>query len=1502
MTFISFAQNHEDILLWRALNKLDTGFYVDIGVIHPDTGSVTRAFYERGWHGLNVIPLASAYRRIDASRLRDINLHCVVGAVPGETVLYTVEDAELSTFDLDELDVLRTNGYAPLPVTVDIETLSNILSQHAPEDIHFLRINVAGAEVLVMEGCDFTRFRPWILVVCALGAASPASSYASWEPSLIKAGYIFVWFDGMSRFYVAEERFGMIGHHFGVPPNVFDDFIRAADTDWAMRIGQSETKALAMSERVRAAETHAREDMRALMEMRVLNEHRLQQIRKLDQMLIATHARIEAEVLRTRHANDWLDAVRRSTSWRVMGPLRVLGRHLAKQREIVDEALPVSVEAPPPISMLSREIDFSDAPKRLPGGQAGRMFPLQIVHQFHSGSARGDAITNSLFLIQRVLRGLGYQSEIYCDQPDPQLGGALRPSSELPLHGNYVLLVHFSLGFDNFQAISGLLASKILMYHNITPPTLLTRSPVLQHYAKLGHEQLSKWKEHVVTALAISEYNALDLRTVGFDVVRSCPLLFDIDAMRAAATLPTLPRQDDVFTLLFVGRLVESKAQDDLIAAFAAFQVRYPRPSRLVLVGRSQSKGDFYIEGLHAHIASLGLTDQVVFTGFVDDSELRQWYRSADLYVSLSHHEGFGVPLIEAMAHGVPVLAWPCGAVPYTIEDENDLLDSREPDAVASRIIELAEDPSRLLAIVRRQTRSLDRFRLSNHVPVLLQALALAGAALPEAPELRRVQDKHLRFAVTGHINGSYSLASVNRGLARSIEAVRPGKVRIVPVSHEPLDDLSGLPANEAIAIATLATRSVSVTGPEIVISQHYPVHVPQDRGDALLAMFFWEESVIPLKTVRVLNAEFRAVLAPSSFVAKTLIDSGVSVPVRMVGQSPDLAAYRALGVERRTRRRGDGPLCFLHVSSCMERKGIDILLASFTRAFRRIDAVRLVIKTFPNPHNNVAERLAAMRDADPEIPEIELIDGDLALEPFLDLYRHADAMVLPTRGEGFNLPAAEAMAARIPLIVTGFGGQSDFCDTSTARLLSSRFTFSASHLATGHSLWVEPSEDDLVAALREAYDGRREGDAGIIATRVRAAVARIDALMTDEGLVRRIADAAIDAIVTPPPAPARVAWITTWDVRCGVAEYARHILSSWPSGDAVGDVVVLADDRTVVAGYIAPRVRIGWRLGGADNVYNLAAIVAQEDPTIVVIQHQPGFLPWPQLAKLLQSYALTLRTVVVTLHNTRHLAEIQASDRMDAVVALRTISRVIVHSIADLELLKSFGIASNVVLLPHGVPADGITAAERSALPRELPLHAAPLIGCYGFFLPGKGIVQLIAAVGLLRATWPGLRLRLVNASYGTADSDAEIDLCKNAAQKAGLAEAIEWHTDFMTDEGSRSLLAGCDLVVLPYQASREASSAALRSVLTAGIPVIVTPLSIFDDAGDAVMRLGGIDPDAISDGVRQLLQNCALRQSLVTRAHAWMQRHAWPSISERMQGLLLGLSEQKRVNLLGF
>ena len=249
-----------------------------------------------------------------------------------------------------------------------------------------------------------------------------------------------------------------------------------------------------------------------------------------------------------------------------------------------------------------------------------------------------------MLLTRQRLRDLGYRSEIFVSFRDPELSHELRLAEDLPRHEHYVLIVRHSMGFDAFEAVASLPAPKVLLYHNITPPEFLQGDVFMQRYAVLGREQLRQWRDLVCSALADSAYNAIELRTLGFHPVQVCNTLIDVDGLiaRAAAT-PKLKHQD-CFTMLFVGRVVHSKGQLELVDVFAAFRERYRKPCRLVLVGRNGGSGDPYLTAIEARMREHGIVDDVVLTGAVSDEALHDWYASADVYLSLSHHEGFGVP------------------------------------------------------------------------------------------------------------------------------------------------------------------------------------------------------------------------------------------------------------------------------------------------------------------------------------------------------------------------------------------------------------------------------------------------------------------------------------------------------------------------------------------------------------------------------------------------------------------------------------------------------------------------------------------------------------------------------------------------------------------------------------------------------------------------------------------------------------------------------------------
>ncbi|MEM9018890.1 MAG: FkbM family methyltransferase, partial [Verrucomicrobiota bacterium] len=222
---ISYAQNFEDVMLWRALGSVEAGFYIDVGANHPEWDSVTKAFYDRGWTGINVEAEDQFYSLLCEERPNDINVSCFAGEAEEEVEFFSIPDSGLSTFRRDFADKHRKDGWKVVGAKVQVRTMDSILEEADVGDktIHFLKIDVEGAEEKVLRGLSLDRYRPRVLLVEATEPNSPTESHADFEPLVLEKGYRFAYFDGLSRFYVADEHAGLM-EAFRVPPNVFDDF------------------------------------------------------------------------------------------------------------------------------------------------------------------------------------------------------------------------------------------------------------------------------------------------------------------------------------------------------------------------------------------------------------------------------------------------------------------------------------------------------------------------------------------------------------------------------------------------------------------------------------------------------------------------------------------------------------------------------------------------------------------------------------------------------------------------------------------------------------------------------------------------------------------------------------------------------------------------------------------------------------------------------------------------------------------------------------------------------------------------------------------------------------------------------------------------------------------------------------------------------------------------------------------------------------------------------
>lgn len=323
--------------------------------------------------------------------------------------------------------------------------------------------------------------------------------------------------------------------------------------------------------------------------------------------------------------------------------------------------------------------------------------PLRIDQVLPSIVAR-DAVSHHTLEAQRVLRSLGYVSEIFSVTMGPEMAGRVRPIGELPVKadGSQWLCYQASTGSPAAEVFSSHPAPKLLDYHNITPSEFVEAwMPSLAEEVRLGRKQLAELAPLVGLAVADSAYNARELATWGYR--RSAVAMLMVDQTNFDV-LPDRDRQRELLEAktkggadwLFVGQFLPHKAHHDVVAAFATYRQAFDPEARLHLVGRPSSAG--YDLAVRRLVAGLGLADSVDFAGSVPPPQLAALYETADVYVCCSEHEGFCAPLLEAMHHGLPIVAYDAAAVPETLGEAGIVLASKAPALVAAAAHRLRED------------------------------------------------------------------------------------------------------------------------------------------------------------------------------------------------------------------------------------------------------------------------------------------------------------------------------------------------------------------------------------------------------------------------------------------------------------------------------------------------------------------------------------------------------------------------------------------------------------------------------------------------------------------------------------------------------------------------------------------------------------------------------------------------------------------------------------------
>ncbi len=335
---------------------------------------------------------------------------------------------------------------------------------------------------------------------------------------------------------------------------------------------------------------------------------------------------------------------------------------------------------------------------------------------------RGDAIGDSALLMRDAFRRWGFAADVYALEVDPDVAAEARPFRDWSPGGpDDLVLLHYALPSPLTSAMRELTGRRILLHHNITPPGFFAGwDPEMLRICSEGLEQLGSLAGHVDLALGDSEWNRRELAEAGFEDTGVLPIYIDFERYREEPS-PVLRQAlgDGRTNALFVGRLAPNKKHEDLIR-MASYWRRFIDPNlRLVLVGKPPRRATgagkplprHYFDALQSLMYEEGFTpEEVVFTGHLPHADLLACYASARLFVSMSEHEGFGVPLVEAMLMDVPVLAHASSAVAFTLGDAGVTFGEKRFDEVAEMAFCLAHDESLRASVLAGQRRRLEAF------------------------------------------------------------------------------------------------------------------------------------------------------------------------------------------------------------------------------------------------------------------------------------------------------------------------------------------------------------------------------------------------------------------------------------------------------------------------------------------------------------------------------------------------------------------------------------------------------------------------------------------------------------------------------------------------------------------------------------------------------------------------------------------------------------------------